>query len=82
MQTELEELRERVGSAEAETMVKRPKDRTPLSVHLEAIRLGVERLESERERGRELERGHVQRVVGGGDGRMLEGSGGRKEIGG
>ena len=83
MQAELEELRERVGSAEAESLVRKQKERTPLSVHLEAIRLGVERLEGERERGRELERGHMQRVTGG-EGRMLEGldEKGRREIGG
>ena len=59
MGAELEELRERVGSAE----LLRDKADIPLSVHLESIRLGVERLEEGRKRARELESGHVRRVL-------------------
>ena len=59
MGTELEELRERVGSAE----VLRGRADIPLAVHLESIRLGVERLEQGREAARELERNHLQRVL-------------------
>ncbi|RMZ82420.1 hypothetical protein DV737_g2130, partial [Chaetothyriales sp. CBS 132003] len=63
IQTELEELRERVGSAEAEAaVVPRAKDRTPLAVHVQAIRLGVERLEGERERARSVQRGAMSNV--------------------
>jgi hypothetical protein len=59
MGAELEELRERVGSAEL------LKDRKEilLSVHLESIRLGVERLEQGREASRELEQSHLNRVL-------------------
>jgi len=71
MGAELEELRTRVGSAE----VLRDHKEIPLSVHVESIRLGVERLEIGRERARELERSHVRRVIDGGgegaEGRML-----------
>ena len=65
MSAELEELRERVGSAE---LLKGRKD-IPLAVHLESIRLGVERLEKGRETSRELEQTHLNRVLdrGGGD---------------
>ena len=59
MGAELEELRERVGSAE----VLRYRVDIPLAVHLESIRLGVERLEQGREAARELERNHLQRVL-------------------
>ncbi|RMZ76492.1 hypothetical protein DV738_g4950, partial [Chaetothyriales sp. CBS 135597] len=64
VQAELEELRERVGSVEAEAaVVPRTKDRTPLPVHLQAIRLGVERLEVERERARTVQRSEVAKVM-------------------
>jgi hypothetical protein len=59
MGAELEELRERVGSAE---LLKDRKE-IPLSVHLESIRLGVERLEQGREASRELEQSHLNRVL-------------------
>jgi hypothetical protein len=59
MGAELEELRERVGSAE---LLKDRKE-IPLSVHLESIRLGVERLERGREASRELEQSHLNRVL-------------------
>ncbi|KEF55418.1 uncharacterized protein A1O9_08168 [Exophiala aquamarina CBS 119918] len=61
MGTELEELRTRVGSAE----LLREQKEIPLSVHIESIRLGVERLEEGRTRARELEEKHVRRVVDG-----------------
>lgn len=59
MGAELEELRERVGSAE----LLRDRANIPLAVHLESIRLGVERLEDGRKKARELESGHVRRVL-------------------
>jgi hypothetical protein len=59
MGAELEELRERVGSAE----VLRDRTDIPLSVHLESIRLGVERLEQGRQAAREIEKRHLQRVL-------------------
>ncbi|KAK5454437.1 hypothetical protein LTS15_006437 [Exophiala xenobiotica] len=64
MGAELEELRARVGSAE----VLRDHKEIPLSVHVESIRLGVERLEEGRERARKLEQGHVRRVIDGAEG--------------
>ena len=73
MGAELEELRERVGSAE---LLKDRKE-IPLSVHLESIRLGVERLERGREASRELEKSHLNRVLDRGgkdnDMRLVEG---------
>ena len=59
MGAELEELRERVGSAE----LLRDRADVPLAVHLESIKLGVERLEEGRKKARELETGHVRRVL-------------------
>jgi hypothetical protein len=59
MGAELEELRERVGSAE----LLRHRADIPLAVHLESIRLGVERLEKGREAARELEKQHLERVL-------------------
>ncbi|KIW18643.1 hypothetical protein PV08_02932 [Exophiala spinifera] len=72
MGAELEELRVRVGSAE----LLRDRRDVPLSVHIESIRLGVERLEEGRERARKLEQSHVRRVIDGAEGdamRALEG---------
>lgn len=66
MGAELEELRARVSSAE----VLKDHKEIPLSVHVENIRLGVERLEEGRERARRLEQGHVRRVI---DGAEMEG---------
>jgi hypothetical protein len=65
MGAELEELRERVGGAEILKEI-------PLAVHLESIRLGVERLEKGRESSRELEQNHLNRVLdrGGKDNEM------------
>jgi hypothetical protein len=59
MGAELEELRERVGSAE----LLRHRADIPLAVHLESIRLGVGRLEQGREAARELEKKHLDRVL-------------------
>lgn len=59
MGTELEELRERVGSAE----LLRHRADIPLAVHLESIRLGVGRLEQGREAARELEKKYLDRVL-------------------
>ncbi|KAK5048950.1 hypothetical protein LTR84_005371 [Exophiala bonariae] len=63
MGAELEELRTRVGSAE----LLREHKEIPLSVHIESIRLGVERLEEGRTRAREVEGRHIRRVVDGVD---------------
>lgn len=51
MGTELEELRERVGAVE----LLRGRRGVPLSVHIENIELGVERLEQGRNRAKEIE---------------------------
>lgn len=59
MRTELEELRERVGSAE----LLRDRADIPLAVHLESIRLGVERLEQGRESTRESQRNYMQGIL-------------------
>jgi hypothetical protein len=64
MGAELEELRERVGSAE---LLHHRAD-IPLAVHLESIRLGVDRLERGREAARELEKHYLERVLGKGTG--------------
>lgn len=69
MGAELEELRTRVGSAE---LLKAHKE-IPLSVHVDNIRLGVERLEEGRERARKLEQGHVRRVIDGAEGETVRG---------
>ena len=62
MGAELEELRTRVSSAE----VLRDHKEIPLAVHIENIRLGVERLEEGRDKARKLERDHTRRVLDGG----------------
>lgn len=59
MGAELEELRERVGSAE----LLRHRADIPLAVHLESIRLGVDRLEQGRKAAREVEKQHLDRVL-------------------
>ena len=59
MGTELEELRERVGSAK---LLRQHAD-IPLAVHLESIRLGVERLEQGRKGARELEKKQLDSVL-------------------
>ncbi|EHY55074.1 hypothetical protein HRR83_005670 [Exophiala dermatitidis] len=61
MGAELEELRTRVASAE----VLQHHREIPLSVHVESIRLGVERLQEGRERARRIEQSHVRRIVDG-----------------
>lgn len=61
MGTELEELRTRVGSAES----LREHKEIPLSVHIESIQLGVQRLEEGRMRAREVETRHVRGVLDG-----------------
>lgn len=72
MQSELEELRTRVGSAAAAEEA--GARHVPLSVHIENIKLGVERLEIGREKARELEQRQNRRVldgsVGGGAGEV------------
>ena len=61
MGSELEELRERVGSARL------LRDRTdiPLAVHIENIQLGVERLEAGRNHARMLENEHLRKTLDG-----------------
>jgi hypothetical protein len=68
MGAELEELRERIGTAE----LLKERNEIPLAVHLESIELGVERLEKGREASRELEQRHLNRVLdrGGKDNKM------------
>ena len=61
MGAELEELRSRVSSAE----VLKGRTEIPLAVHVESIRLGVQRLEEGRDKARKLEQGHVRRVIDG-----------------
>ena len=61
MGSELEELRERVGSAEL------LRDRTdiPLAVHIENVQLGVERLEAGRSHARVLENERLRQTMDG-----------------
>lgn len=61
MSSELEELRERVGNAEV--LRDAGHKHVPLSVHIENIQLGVERLEIGRERARALEQQYQRRVL-------------------
>jgi hypothetical protein len=65
MGAELEELKERVGSAELVG------ERLPLSVHLEEVRLGIERLERARFEGRRIE-GKQLKMALDGDGGIAE----------
>ena len=69
MGAELEELKSRVGSAELQRDY--GKTKVPLDVHLEAIRLGVERLEVAREGERARERGWVRGQMEDVQGKML-----------
>jgi hypothetical protein len=62
MDAELEELRTRVDAAGLEKEV-RGSDRVPLQVHIESIRMGVERLEVGRDKAREIEKGYIRRVI-------------------
>ena len=80
MGAELEELRARVGSAELQRDY--GKEEVPLEVHIESIRMGVERLEAGREKAREVERGHVRRVLGDGSERtiQIEGDGSERRL--
>ena len=59
MGAELEELRERVGSAE----LLRDRAHVPLSVHIENIQLGVERLEVGRMNANKLKDEHIRRTL-------------------
>ncbi|MCJ1486539.1 hypothetical protein MMC06_006716, partial [Schaereria dolodes] len=60
MGSELEGLRERVGSAE----LLRDQANIPLSVHIENIRLGVERLELGREKAKVMESDYLRKRLG------------------
>lgn len=72
MGAELEELRERVGGVE----LLGGRRGVPLSVHIENIELGVERLEYGRNRAKELENEALRKTLSGGknDPREIEGS--------
>jgi len=59
MGAELEELRERVGSAE----LLRDRADIPLSVHIENIQLGVERLEAGRDHAKMVENEHMRKTL-------------------
>lgn len=63
MSHDLEDLRERIGGVEM----------VPLSVHIENIEMGVERLEQGRTRARELESDMMRRTSEKGYGRRIEG---------
>ena len=70
MGTELEELRERVGSVE----LLGSRGQMPLRLHIENIEMGVERLEKGRKGAKELENEEMQRSLGRGkmDGMMID----------
>ncbi|KAL9585224.1 MAG: hypothetical protein Q9212_001654 [Teloschistes hypoglaucus] len=72
MGAELEELRERVGTVE---LIGGRKGGVPLSVHIEAIEMGVERLEERRNWARGLENERLRKALDRNDGK-----GGTKEI--
>jgi hypothetical protein len=55
----LEDLRERVGSPE----LLRDRVDVPLSVHIENIQRGVERLEAGRQNARKLENDHIKQTL-------------------
>ena len=63
MSHDLEDLRERMGGVEM----------VPLSVHIENIELGVERLEQGRVKARELESEVMRRTLDNGNARAIEG---------
>ncbi|KAG0652031.1 hypothetical protein D0Z07_0909 [Hyphodiscus hymeniophilus] len=67
----LEDLRERVGAPE----LLRDRAHVPLSVHIENIQLGVERLESSRQNARKLENEHIKQTLerGQSEGPMIDG---------
>lgn len=67
----LEDLRERVGSPE----LLRDRISIPLSVHIENIQKGVERLEEGRQNARKLEDEHIRRTLERGrlEGTMIDG---------
>ncbi|KAK5170876.1 uncharacterized protein LTR77_004020 [Saxophila tyrrhenica] len=67
----LEDLRERVAMPETVGT-----DKVPLEVHIDAINLGIERLEEQRDTNRKVEADNFQRVLDRareGDGRMIGG---------
>ncbi|KAF2483393.1 hypothetical protein BDY17DRAFT_316795 [Neohortaea acidophila] len=67
----LEDLRERVAMPETLGT-----DRVPLEIHIEAINLGIQRLEEQRESSRKVEAEAYQRVLSraeAGDAKMIEG---------
>lgn len=69
MGAELEDLRSRVGDVE----LVGGKMGVPLSVHIENIELGIERLEEGREKAKRLDREDLVRGVDAGRGRDIEG---------
>ncbi|MCJ1339310.1 hypothetical protein MMC09_004599 [Bachmanniomyces sp. S44760] len=68
---ELEELRERVGSAE----LLRDRAQIPLSVHIENIQLGVERLEAGRSHAKQVENEHLRKSLDRGSKSEMKGRG-------
>ncbi|KAL8663064.1 MAG: hypothetical protein Q9202_004204 [Teloschistes flavicans] len=72
MGAELEELRERIGTVE---LVGGHKGGVPLSVHIEAIEMGVERLEERRDWARGLENERLRKALD-----RTDGKGGAREI--
>lgn len=60
MKEELEQLQERVGSAEVARDIGK---NVPLSVHIASIRMGVERLEAGRQKAKELESQHTRMML-------------------
>lgn len=73
MGSELESLRERVGSAEVE---RDAGAEVPLRAHIESIEMGVDRLEKARDAARGLEGGTIRRALDANEamGRSLDGS--------
>ena len=76
MGAELEELRERVGSAEVVGLGDRGTGgrEIPLSLHVENIEMGVERLERARGEAKRLESEHLRKVLDRGEGGVVEGN--------
>jgi hypothetical protein len=62
MGSELEELRTRVDAAGLEKEM-RGRDRVPLEVHIQSIKMGVERLEEGRAKARAIENKYVRNVI-------------------
>ena len=79
MSVELEELRTRV---DAPGLAKGMQKEVPLEVHIESIRLGVERLEQGRAKARQVENGYLRKVIDVSETGQLEVDEARLELGG